>query len=125
MLRTFGIVSKTRSAFGRRELGSGLLLICRGLQAAVPFRFLPRLLFSRDLSRPILHGYHCFGHFLSEKITIDLIRERVAQIIPDKPMIGIIRVDPPEFKCSVRFEWIQSIDCLLQAYRILHSRSEQ
>ena len=32
----------------------------------------------------------------SEAIVIDLIRERVAQIISDKPMIGIIRVDPPE-----------------------------
>ena len=32
----------------------------------------------------------------SEAIVIDLIRERVAQIIPDKPVIGIIRVDPPE-----------------------------
>jgi hypothetical protein len=32
----------------------------------------------------------------SEAIVIDLIRERVAQIIPEKPMIGIIRVDPPE-----------------------------
>lgn len=32
----------------------------------------------------------------SEAIVIDLIRERVAQIISDKPVIGIIRVDPPE-----------------------------
>lgn len=32
----------------------------------------------------------------SEAIVIDLIRERVAQIISEKPMIGIIRVDPPE-----------------------------
>jgi hypothetical protein len=32
----------------------------------------------------------------SEAIVIDLIRERVAQIISDKPVIGIISVDPPE-----------------------------
>ena len=32
----------------------------------------------------------------SEAIVIDLIRERVAQIVSDKPVIGIIRVDPPE-----------------------------
>ena len=32
----------------------------------------------------------------SEAIVIDLYRERVAQIISDKPVIGIIRVDPPE-----------------------------
>ena len=32
----------------------------------------------------------------SEAIVIDLIREHVAQIIPDKPVIGIVRIDPPE-----------------------------
>lgn len=32
----------------------------------------------------------------SEAIVIDLIRERVAQIIADKPVIGIIAIDPPE-----------------------------
>jgi hypothetical protein len=32
----------------------------------------------------------------SEAIVIDLIRERVAQIVADKPVIGIIAVDPPE-----------------------------
>jgi hypothetical protein len=32
----------------------------------------------------------------SEAIIIDLIRERVAQITTDKPVIGIIAVDPPE-----------------------------
>jgi hypothetical protein len=34
--------------------------------------------------------------FDSEAIVIDLIRERVAQIVSDKPMVGIIRIDPPE-----------------------------
>jgi hypothetical protein len=32
----------------------------------------------------------------SEAIVIDLIRERVAQIVADKPMIGLVSVDPPE-----------------------------
>jgi hypothetical protein len=32
----------------------------------------------------------------SEAIVIDLIRERVAQIVANKPVIGIIAVDPPE-----------------------------
>lgn len=32
----------------------------------------------------------------SEAIVIDLIRERVAQVVADKPMIGMIVVDPPE-----------------------------
>ena len=32
----------------------------------------------------------------SEAIVIDLIRERVAQIVADKPVIGIVSVDPPE-----------------------------
>ena len=32
----------------------------------------------------------------SEAIVIDLIRERVAQIVADKPMVGIIKIDPPE-----------------------------
>jgi hypothetical protein len=32
----------------------------------------------------------------SEAIVIDLIRERLVQIITNKPVIGIIRVDPPE-----------------------------
>ena len=32
----------------------------------------------------------------SESIVIDLIRERVAQVVADKPVIGIIAVDPPE-----------------------------
>jgi hypothetical protein len=31
-----------------------------------------------------------------EAIVIDLIRERVAQIVPVKPMIGNILIDPPE-----------------------------
>ena len=31
-----------------------------------------------------------------EAIVIDLVRERVAQIVADKPMIGIVLVDPPE-----------------------------
>jgi len=34
--------------------------------------------------------------FESEAIVIDLIRERVAQIVADKPVLGIIRIDPPE-----------------------------
>jgi hypothetical protein len=34
--------------------------------------------------------------FESEAIVIDLIRERVAQIVTDKPVIGIVAVDPPE-----------------------------
>jgi hypothetical protein len=32
----------------------------------------------------------------SEAIVIDLIRERVAQIVADKPVIGIVLIDPPE-----------------------------
>jgi hypothetical protein len=32
----------------------------------------------------------------SEAIVIDLIRERVVQIVPDKPVIGMISVDAPE-----------------------------
>ena len=32
----------------------------------------------------------------SESVVIDLIRERVVQLVPDKPIIGGIRVDPPE-----------------------------
>jgi hypothetical protein len=32
----------------------------------------------------------------SEAIVIDLIRERVAQIVADKPVVGIIRIDPPQ-----------------------------
>lgn len=32
----------------------------------------------------------------SEAIVVDLIRERVAQIVADKPVIGIVTVDPPE-----------------------------
>jgi hypothetical protein len=32
----------------------------------------------------------------SEAIVIDLIRERAAQIVADKPVIGIVSVDPPE-----------------------------
>lgn len=32
----------------------------------------------------------------SEAIVIDLIRERVPQIVADKPAIGIVLVDPPE-----------------------------
>jgi hypothetical protein len=32
----------------------------------------------------------------SEAIVIDLVHERVTQIVQDKPMIGLIRVDPPE-----------------------------
>lgn len=32
----------------------------------------------------------------SEAIVIDLIRERVAQVVADKPVIGIVVVDPPE-----------------------------
>ena len=32
----------------------------------------------------------------SEAIVIDLIRERVAQIVANKPVVGIIRIDPPE-----------------------------
>jgi hypothetical protein len=32
----------------------------------------------------------------SEAIVIDLIRERVAQIVADKPVIGIVSIDPPE-----------------------------
>lgn len=31
-----------------------------------------------------------------EAIVIDLIRERVVQIVPEKPMIGNISIDPPE-----------------------------
>jgi hypothetical protein len=44
---------------------------------------------SPDFRRYILtHG--------AEAIVVDLIRERVAQIVADKPVIGIIAVDPPE-----------------------------
>lgn len=32
----------------------------------------------------------------SQAVLIGLIRERAAQIVPEKPVIGIIRVDPPE-----------------------------
>ena len=32
----------------------------------------------------------------SEAIVIDLVRERVPQVVQDKPTIGIVRVDPPE-----------------------------
>jgi hypothetical protein len=32
----------------------------------------------------------------SEAIVIDLVRERVPQVVENKPMIGRIRVDPPE-----------------------------
>jgi hypothetical protein len=32
----------------------------------------------------------------SEAIVVDLIRERVAQIVADKPVVGIIRIDSPE-----------------------------
>jgi hypothetical protein len=34
--------------------------------------------------------------FESEAIVIDLVRKRVAQIVADKPVIGIVAVDPPE-----------------------------
>ncbi len=32
----------------------------------------------------------------SEAVVIDLVRERVQQMVPEKPVISGIRVDPPE-----------------------------
>jgi hypothetical protein len=31
-----------------------------------------------------------------ESVIVDLVRERAPQLVPDKPMVGMIRVDPPE-----------------------------
>lgn len=60
-------------AIAAREMGAGL----ESIQTSPDFR---RYILTHE----------------SEAIMIDLIRERVAQIVPDKPVFGIIRVDPPE-----------------------------
>lgn len=65
-LQIFGIVF----GLGGGQLRSGLFVIRRSLQPAIPFGILPRLFFCRDLSRPVLDGYDSLGHFLAEALKI-------------------------------------------------------